>query len=204
MHLADVKGVYMKIIGITGSSGSGKTTVSKILSEELNAKIINADEVVKQLQQKGTKYYQEIVETFGQEILQEDSSLNRKKLAEIIFQDELKKEKLDNLTYKYVVEEIKAQVKNAKEKHVIIDAPLLIESKLNKICDKVIAVVSSKKEQIERICKRDNIEESTARKRLESQKDNEFYKKNANYIVENNGGKDDEFVGRIRELVQEL
>ena len=194
----------MKIIGITGSSGSGKTTVSKIISEELKAKIINADKVVKQMQEKGTKYYEKIVETFGEEILKKDCSLNRKKLAEIIFQDESKKEELDNLTYKYVVEEIKNQVKNAQEKYVIIDAPLLIEGKLNEICNIVMAVISSKEEQIKRISKRDNIEESKAKIRLEAQKDNEFYKINANYIVENNGGNYDEFVGRIRKLVQKL
>ena len=194
----------MKIIGITGSSGSGKTTISKIISKELNAKIINADEIVKQMQILGTKYYKKIVEIFGKEILQEDGSLNRKKLAEIVFQDKIEKEKLDNLTYKYVVEEIKNQVNEAKEEYIIIDAPLLIEGKLNEICDITIAVISNKNEQIKRICKRDNIEEENARIRLKSQKDNEFYKKNADYIVENNGGKDDEFVGRIRKLVQKL
>lgn len=194
----------MKVIGITGSSGSGKSTLSKILGQELNARIIDADEVVKQLQQKGTKYYKEIVETFGQEILQEDGSLNRKKLAQIIFQDELKKEKIDNLTYKYVVEEIKKQIEKAKEEYIIIDAPLLIESKLNEICDVVIAVISNKGVQLKRICKRDNIEEKNAKIRLKSQKNNEFYKTNADYIVENNGGKIDVLVGRIRKLVQEL
>lgn len=194
----------MKIIGITGSSGSGKTTASKILSEELKAKIIDADQIVKQMQEKGTKYYKKIVETFGQEILQKDSAINREKLAEIIFQDELKKEKLDELTFKYVVEEIRMQVEKAKEKYIIIDAPLLIESKLNEICDVVIAVISNKQEQIKRICKRDNIDEDNAEARVNAQKDNEFYKINADYIVENNGGEYDKFVGRIRELVQKL
>ena len=194
----------MKVIGITGSSGSGKTTVSKILSKELNAKIINADEVVKEMQKQGTKYYQKIAELFGKEILQEDGSLNRKKLAEIIFQDELKKEELDNLTYKYVVKEIKNQIKTAGEEYIVIDAPLLIEGKLNEICNAVIAVVSCKEEQIRRICKRDNIGENEARIRVEAQKDNQFYKRNADYIIENNGGEYDKFLGRIRELVQKL
>ena len=194
----------MKIIGITGSSGSGKSTATRILAEELKAKTIDADKVVKQMQEKGTKYFDKIVESFGKEILQEDGSLNRIKLAEIIFQDELKKKDIDKLTYKYVVEEIKKQVKTAKEEYVIIDAPLLIESNLNEICDTVIAVISKMQEQIKRICKRDNIEENKAKLRLKAQKDNEFYKTNADYIVENNGGKYDEFVGRIRKLVQEL
>ncbi len=194
----------MKIIGITGSSGSGKSTVTQILSEQLKAKTINADEVVKQMQEKDSEYYKKIVELFGMNIVQEDRFLNRKKIAEMIFQDKEKKEKLDELTFKYVVEEIRQQVEKAKEEYIIIDAPLLIESRLNKICNIVIAVISEKQEQIKRICKRDNIEESIAKLRLEAQKDNEFYKTNADYIVENNGGKIDAIVGRIRKLVQEL
>ena len=194
----------MKIIGITGSSGSGKTTVAKILSEELKAKTINADEIVRQMQIEGTKYYEEIVRAFGAIILEKNGDLNRKKLAEIIFQDESKKEKIDNITYEYVVEEIKVKLKEIKEKYIIIDAPLLIESKLNEICDIVIAVVSDKEDQIKRICKRDDIEEKNAKMRIQAQKDNEFYKTNADYIVENNGGEYDEFVGRVRKLVPKL
>lgn len=194
----------MKVIGITGSSGSGKSTATKILSEELEAKTINADEIVKQMQEKGNKYFEKIVELFGMEIVRQDNTLNRRKIAEIIFQDEQKKEKLDKLTFKYVVEEIKKHVENEKEKYVIIDAPLLIESKLNEICNIVIAIISEKEEQVKRICKRDNIEENEAKIRLKAQKDNEFYKRHADYIVENNGGKYGEFVGRIRELVQKL
>lgn len=194
----------MKIIGITGSSGSGKSTVTSILEKELKAKVINADEIVKQMQTRGSKYFEKIVELFGKDVIKENGSLNRRKLAEIIFQDKAQKEKLDNLTYKYVVEEIRKQVNIAKGEYVIIDAPLLIESKLNEICNSVIAVISKKEEQIKRICKRDNIEASKANLRIEAQMDNEFYKKNADYVVENNGGNYDELVGRIRKLVQEL
>lgn len=194
----------MKIIGITGSSGSGKSTVTHILEKELKAKVINADEIVKQMQIQGSKYFEKIVELFGIDVIKEDGTLNRRKLAEIIFQDKVQKEKLDNLTYKYVVEKIKQQVNMAEEGYVIIDAPLLIESKLNEICNVVIAVVSKKEEQVKRICERDNIEENKAKLRIEAQMDNEFYKKNADYVVENNGGNYDELVGRIRKLVQEL
>lgn len=194
----------MKIIGITGSSGSGKSTVTSILEKELKAKVINADEIVKKMQTQGSKYFEEIVELFGIDIIKEDGSLNRRKLAEIIFKNKAQKEKLDNLTYKYVVEEIKKQVNMAQEEYVIIDAPLLIESKLNETCNVIIAVISKKEEQIKRICERDNIEENKAKLRIEAQMDNEFYKKNADYVVENNGGNYDELVGRIRKLVQEL
>lgn len=194
----------MKIIGITGSSGSGKSECAKILAKELGAKVIDADRVAKQMQKPGQTYFEEITKLFGEEILQKDGSLNRSKIAEIIFQDELKKEKLNILTYKYVVEEIKKQIKSSQEKCVIIDAPLLIESKLNEICDVKVAVISNEEEQIKRICKRDNIEKHEAKLRIEAQKDNNFYKTNVDYIVENNGGTYNEFVGRIGELVQKL
>lgn len=194
----------MKIIGITGSSGSGKSTVTQILEKELKAKSINADEVVKQMQTQSSKYFEKIVELFGKEIIQENGSLNRKRLAQIIFQDKAQKEKLDKLTYTYVVKEIKKQVNNTQGDYVIIDAPLLIESKLNEICNAVIAVISNKEEQITRICNRDNIEKNDAKLRIEAQKDNEFYKKNADYVVENNGGNYNELMGRIRKLMQEL
>ncbi len=194
----------MKIIGITGSSGSGKSTVTQILEKELKAKSINADEVVKQMQTQSSKYFEKIVELFGKEIIQENGSLNRKRLAQIIFQDKAQKEKLDKLTYTYVVKEIKKQVNNTQGDYVIIDAPLLIESKLNEICNAVIAVISNKEEQITRICNRDNVEKNDAKLRIEAQKDNEFYKKNADYVVENNGGNYNELMGRIRKLMQEL
>lgn len=194
----------MKIIGVTGSSGSGKSTVTQILEKELKAKSINADEVVKQMQTQSSKYFEKIVELFGKEIIQENGSLNRKRLAQIIFQDKAQKEKLDKLTYTYVVKEIKKQVNNTQGDYVIIDAPLLIESKLNEICNAVIAVISNKEEQITRICNRDNIEKDDAKLRIEAQKDNEFYKKNADYVVENNGGNYNELMGRIRKLMQEL
>lgn len=194
----------MKIIGITGSSGSGKSTCTKILAKELGAKVIDADKLVKQMQKPGQIYFKKIVELFGEEILQKDGSLNRRKVAEIIFQDELKKEELDKLTYKYVVEEIKTHIKRMQEKYVIIDAPLLIESRLNEICDVTVAVISCEEEQIKRICKRDNIEENDAKLRIKAQKDNAFYKTNVDYIVENNGGTYNEFVGRIGELVPKL
>lgn len=194
----------MKVIGITGSSGSGKSTLTKILANELNAKPIYSDEVVKKMQKKGTNYYKKIVETFGEEILNENKEINRKKLAEIIFSKEEDRNKMNEITKTYVLEEIKRQIKETKKEIVIVDAPILIESGLNKECNIIIAVICNRKTQIERICKRDNIEEKEAIARLNSQKSNEYYKKYADYVVENDGGEYDKFVGRIRASLQKL
>ncbi len=194
----------MKVIGITGSSGSGKSTLTKILANELNAKAIYSDEIVKKMQKKGTDYYKKIVETFGEEILNENKEINRKKLAEIIFSKEKDRNKMNEITKTYVLEEIKRQIKETKKETVIVDAPILIESGLNKECNVIIAVICNRKTQIKRICERDNIEEKEAIARLNSQKSNEYYKKYADYIVENNGGEYDKFVGRIRASLQKL
>lgn len=194
----------MKVIGITGSSGSGKSTLTKILANELNAKPIYSDEVVKKMHKKGTNYYKKIVETFGEEILNENKEINRKKLAEIIFSKEEDRNKMNEITKTYVLEEIKRQIKETKKEIVIVDAPILIESGLNKECNIIIAVTCNRKTQIERICKRDNIEEKEAIARLNSQKSNEYYKKYADYVVENDGGEYDKFVGRIRASLQKL
>lgn len=174
------------VIGITGNSGSGKSEISKMLAKRIKAKIIDADSIVRTLSEPGNKYYEKIVELFGKEILQGEK-LNKKKLAEIIYSDQIKIEKLNNLTYKYVVEKIKAEVESIKTKNVIIDAPLLFESGLDKICEFTIAVLVDREKKVERICNRDKISKKTAIARLNIQADDNFYTKKADYIIVNNG-----------------
>ena len=194
----------MKIIGITGSSGSGKSTVAKMVAEKLNADLIVADNVVKKLQEPEEEYFKKIVNLVGKDYLNEDGNLDRRKLASLIFKDEEKRTKINELTNKYVVKEIRKQIENSENEYVVIDVPLLIESKLDKICIFTIGVVSDYDLQIERICKRDNITKEEAKERLNVQPKNNFYEKNVDYIIENNGGEDDKFLGRIRTILQKL
>ena len=179
------------VIGVTGNSGSGKSEISKILSNKINAKIIDADKVVKELYTPGQEYYNKILELFGNKVLEKNNKLNRNKIAEIIYNNEREREKLNNLTYKYVVDEIKKRVKKEKNINIIIDAPLLFESKLDEICDITVAVLAEKSLKINRICTRDNIEPKIAISRLAIQKEDSYYQKKADYIVTNNGKKDE-------------
>lgn len=174
------------VIGITGNSGTGKSEIAKLLAEKINAEIINADLVAKKLSEPGNIYNEKIVELFGEEIL-ENKKINRKKLAEIVYNNSQKRELLNNLTYIYVGNEIKHMVKLTKKQNVIIDVPLLFESGLDKICDFTIAVLADEKTKVERICKRDGIDESIAKSRLSIQEKIEYYKTRADYILENNG-----------------
>ncbi len=186
------------IIGITGASGSGKTLLSNLLKKEYNANVIDADKVVKEMSTPGSIYFEEIVKKFGKEIVLENGELDKPRLANIIFTDVNKKQELDEITYKYVVDEIKELVKKSSEKITIIDAPLLIESNLNKICEITISTIADKNVRLTRICKRDNIDKQTAITRINAQPDNEFYIKNSNYVIVNN--KENSFESQIEDI----
>lgn len=185
------------IIGITGNSGAGKTTVSKILAKKINAKIINADEIVKEFQQPGMLYYNEIVSTFGQDILQKDLKINRKKLAEIIYKNKEEREKINKITEKYITQEIIERIKKTKAQNIILDVPLLFESRLNKICDETISVVAKNRTKIKRICKREKIEKEIAKKRLNIQPKNKYYKNHSSNIIKNNNSKIEEKIEKV-------
>lgn len=180
------------IIGITGSSGAGKSTICEILQKEYNVKIINADKIAKRLSCKGTSYINEIIEKFGKDIVDEKGELKRKKLAQIIYNNSDKRKELNNCTFKYIKKEIEEEIKEIeKDEIIIIDAPLLFECGLDKLCDKVIGVISKRDLQIERIIARDNIDYNQAESRLNAQEDNEFYIKKCDAIIENNNDIED-------------
>ena len=175
------------ILGITGSSGAGKSTVCEILERKYNSQTINADKIAKQLSKKGTKYLQEIVQNFGNDILLENGELDRRKLADIIYSDSNKRAELNNITFKYIKSEIKKQITQSANNIIAIDAPLLFEANLQDICDKTVAVISKDRDlQIQRIIKRDNIDKEHAVARLNAQHQNEFYMQNCNNTLINN------------------
>ena len=189
----------MKIIGVTGTSGSGKSEVCKILVEKYNAELIDADQIAKKLSQKGTIYFNSIVESFGNEIIDQKGELNRKKLANIIYEDKKKREELNKLTFLYVVEDIKKMINKTKKKIMIVDAPLLFESRLDQICDFVISIIADPEVKIERICKRDGITKQEAKKRLQAQAPNSFFIENSDYILWNNKEIED-----VKKQIEEL
>jgi len=194
----------MKIIGITGNSGSGKSTISKLISKNYEAKIINADKIAKEMTKNNGEYLQAIRQAFGNDVIK-NNELDRKKLADIVFLNRAEKEKLDGLTFEYVVEEIKKELEanqNLDYQYIILDVPLLFESKLDKLCDYTIGVIAPKTEKIKRICKRDKLSKEKALQRLNSQPNDEFFTKNCNTVI-NNENKE-ETIKMVNEIMLKL
>ncbi len=180
----------MIILGITGGSGTGKTTVSKYL-HALGVDIIDCDLVAKKIVEPETKALNEISDYFGKEYINPDKTLNRKKLANLVFNCPDMLLKLNEITHKYVIEYIDLYIKNSNSEIIGIDAAALIESGIYKKCDFVLSVIADKDIRVERIIKRDNISHSEALERINAQKNDEYYIEKSNYIVYNNTNIDD-------------
>ena len=177
----------MKIIGITGNSGSGKSTVCKILEMKYNIEIIDADRIARQLTEQRSAYLEDIVKLFGEDILEENTKLNRKRLAQIIYNDNKKREELNRITFIHVVDKIKTIIKDIKGVNLlVIDAPLLFESRLNEICDVIVGIVANENIKLDRICQRDRIDEQSASKRIDVQVNQDYIIEHSDYIIENN------------------
>ncbi len=130
----------MKVIGITGGVGAGKSEVLDYLHERYGATIIKADDIGKKLQKKGGVCYQAIVDHFGEEILNEKGELNRSKLAEIIFKDEKELAAVNNMVHPAVKEEILKKIKHEERKDtnlVLVESAVLNQVAYQDFCDEV-------------------------------------------------------------------
>lgn len=176
------------IIGVTGASGAGKSTITKILKPILSAEVIDADKIVKELEINNENYIKDIENKFGQAIINEDGTLNRLALSKIIYEDDKNRQKLNDTTFPYITKKIEEKIQYFNNKrNIILDIPLLFESKLDKKCDKIVGVLANQKIKIQRICKRDNITQEYAKKRIEIQNTDEFFIRNCDEIINNNG-----------------
>lgn len=195
----------MLIIGITGPTGAGKSSVCEFIKNNYNAEIIDADKVVKELQDdKQSSYYLAIREIFGSDVLDNNDFINRKTLAHIAFADINKKDKLNELTKRYIVSDIKERIQILKQTgldYIIVDAPTLIENGMQSMFDKIIAVIAKKEDRLKRICKRDDISEEYATLRMQAQKGNEFYTKYADFVITN---EDKDLESKVRTVFKEM
>lgn len=173
------------VIGLTGSFSSGKTTVSGFL-KSFGAQVIDADRIAHSAITRGSKVYDRIVRSFGTSILDPKGSIDRKKLGRIVFSEKRSLNKLNKLVHPEVTKIIKQQIRLSNKQYLVIDAPLLIESGLDKYCNVLLVVRASIKKQIERAIKKSGLSKDDCLKRIRSQVSVSKKVRLADFVIDNN------------------
>lgn len=178
-----------RIIVITGGIATGKSTVSRILSER-GYEVLDSDKIVHELYSRGSIIHTELVNGFGKEILDDKGEIDRKKLVKIVFSSEDNTKRINSMVHKAVIEEINKQIKKSSEKIIFLDIPLIIEEidnlkKYGLVYDEIWLVYADRKTQIERLLLRDNRGMEESLRIIDSQMDIEEKKKYADRIIDN-------------------
>ncbi len=177
----------MKTIGIGGGSGCGKGEVCKIFAE-LGYPIIDADQIYHEMVSSKSECVDEIVKEFGKGVLNEDGSLNRKKLSIKAFSKPEKLWMLNKITHPYIIAKIEEKVEEYRKqghKAVMIDAPVIYESNLYYKCDEVICVYADYYTRIDRIMARDRISQNDAENRINNQLAMDWFRSQSHYVIDN-------------------
>lgn len=188
----------MIVLGVTGGSGSGKTTVSSVFAE-YGAYVIDADIAARAIVEKGQPALREIEKEFGAGVINSDSTLARRVLGDIVFSDAAKLEKLNSITHPYITDYIKEHLGKYTGALALIDGAVLIESGIGSMCDYMCAVVANRDIRVRRICARDNLTREQAQARISAQKPDDFYVEKADFVIRNDGGAD-----ALRECVKNI
>ena len=180
----------MKIIGITGGIGSGKSVVLNMLHDKYDARIVEADKVAHMLQEPGQTVYNRIVECFGNVILSEDGSIDRIKLGKLVMNDEEKLEQLNHLVHPAVKEYILSDIEENRKsmtKLYVIEAALLIQGGYKEICDEMWYIKADIDTRICRLIQSRGYSEDRALQVIKNQPDESFYIENSDIILDNSG-----------------
>lgn len=195
----------MKIIGITGSIGSGKSTVAEYLKYR-SFDVFDADQVSREMTGEKGKALKSIREAFGNKVFLKDGNLDRKKMAEIVFNDTKAKAKLEEIvTYKVVAAMkrwIAAKKKEGKAKVVFLDVPLLFETGAQKLADEVWVIACDDNIRMDRILKRGGLTKKEAKARIKSQMPQEEKILLSDVVIYNNGSRE-QLLRKLRRLLKE-
>jgi len=183
------------IIGLTGSIGTGKSMISEQF-RTLQIPVVDADVIAREVVEPGKSAYDSIVESFGEDILHDDKTLNRQALGSIVFQDETKRKQLNNIIHPAIRKEMLEQRDDYVSQGascVVLDIPLLYESKLTHFVDKVLVVTVEPGVQLQRILDRDKMSEEEALRRIQSQIPVAEKAEIADAVIDNNGSIEDSY-----------
>lgn len=176
------------IIGLTGSIASGKSTVAKML-KELGLPIVDADQVARLVVEPGTETLSKIAEAFGKDILHENGELDRAKLGNIIFHNPSKRKELNDIIHPAIRKEMLRQRDewtDKGEKHIVMDIPLLFESRLQHFVEKILVVSVTEDTQLKRLMERNHLSREEAKARIASQLPLSVKEKGADAVIYNN------------------
>ena len=187
-------------IGLTGGIASGKTTVCNLF-KDLSVEIIDADVISHELSKKGGAAFEEIIEAFEDEIIGNDGELDRKKLRSIVFNDNTKKKILEGIIHPKVLLSINEKIKASQSDYLIISVPLMIETGMNAMMDRVLLIDCNVETQIERLSQRDQSSREEAIKIIESQASIESKRElSDDRIINNNETSIEELTLKVKEL----
>ncbi len=199
-----LRGEGYRLIGLTGPTGSGKSEASRVFAKA-GAAVVNADEVAHRALTLPS-CIEALTKAFGRDILSDDGSVCRKKLAKIAFSSKENTDMLNRITHPIITklcEEEFDRLCSEGASTIILDAPTLFESGLHRICDRIVAVTAPKEERMQRIMVRDNLSEEQARERMNAQFDEDFYNANSHYTLANHGDLET-FKANAEKLAEEL
>jgi len=177
----------IKIVGLTGQTGAGKSSVSKIIRSQ-GVEVIDCDLISREVVAKEKRCVADLALEFSISILNIDGTLNRKKLGSIVFSDKQKLQKLNEIIFPYIKEYVLKRVdelEKAGVKLVVLDAPTLFESGLDADCDSVVSVIAPVVQRQNRIVIRDHLSDEEARNRIDSQHNDEYYTSRSQLVIVN-------------------
>ncbi len=175
----------MFIVGLTGGIGSGKTTVSEVF-KNLGISVYNSDFEAKKIMNTDEDLINKLKIIFGFDIYDSDNQLNRKKLADLIFNNKNKLNTVNRIVHPAVKKHFQNWINKQNSPYIIKETAILFESGIYKEVDKIITVVSPLNTRINRIKKRDNLNEKEIKERINNQTDDEYKIKNSDFIITNN------------------
>ena len=178
------------VIGITGGIGSGKSVVTSLLRDKFDAAVIDTDTIGHEVMEIGKSAYKKVVEIFGNKVIAEDGSIDRKKLGSLVFDNLELLSKLNNIIHPAVEAEVDkriAEFTKKKYKYIALETALLIKVGYNRKCDKVWFVYADKDIRLKRLYDNRGIDKEKAIKIFESQNSEEEFRQIADNVIDNSG-----------------